>query len=236
MTGGELYTFLKSLNGDAPIDDTLASTLIGIAKTIFQGERDWMVLRKTDTSLSFTSNSTWQTAYSLANITDFSRFYGKTPIKVFDGTNGIEYYTQVPWSQRLAYKDEPNTFVYDEANKRVYFNGTNSMGGTIYLDYIKTTPAISLLSTVDIETAGLFPFPGDYHPVLAFYAVGIHKGAIDYDEINRQMLPSNQATLIALKNAAEKWDTQKQVSEVENTDPYRGAAGSFTPNRVNMSS
>ncbi len=238
MNGVSLTNLITSVNGGSPIDDTLVAVLVGIAKGIFEGERDWMVLRNTNTSISFSSGSTWQTPYVLTGITDFSRFYGDFPVKVFDGNNRTEYYRQVPWNQRLAYKDVSNTFVYNEATKTMYFNGVNSMSGTVYLDYIMNPGEIDMESdTGDFESAGTFPFPKRVHPILAFYVVGVSKGAIDYDEINRAMLPTNQATLVAIKTMAEKWDTKKQLSEVENTDPYRRPDGvGFTPNKINIDS
>ena len=48
---------------------------------------------------------------------------------------------------------------------------------------------------LDQMTAFETEFPDRFIPLLAYYAVGIHKGAVDYDSINRQMLPSNQKTL-----------------------------------------
>lgn len=234
MTGTALATLITSVNGGDPIDDDLMSSLVEIGKTVLFGERDWMTLRKTDSSLSFSASSTWETAYSLNGITDFSRFYGDCPIRIFDGVNCVERYRQVPWDQRLEYKDVNNTFVYDEANNRIYFNGTGAMAGTIYINYIKNTTTISLSSSTDIKTAGTFPFPAEFHPILAFYAVGMSKGAIDYDDINKSMLPTNQAILVSIKNALEKWDTKKQLAEVENTDPYRAVGDGFMANHINM--
>jgi hypothetical protein len=60
-----------------------------------------------------------------------NRFYGDFPIRLFDGNNRIEYYRQVPFEERLAFKDVPNTFVYDEANKTLYLNGSINFAGTL---------------------------------------------------------------------------------------------------------
>ena len=155
-------------------------------------------------------------------------------MKVFDGNNQVEYYRQVPWEKRLHYKDTNNTFVYDEANNRIYFNGVHTLGGTVYLEYIKDTPEIDLTAVTDLKTNGSFPFPSRYHDILAFYAVGISKGAIDYDEINKQMLPANQATLVSLKSAMVRWDSEKQTTEVAMTDPYRGGSNDFRSGHINI--
>lgn len=231
-----LTNLCTSINGDSAIEPTLLTSLVNIGKVILEGERDWMVLRKTNTALSISSSSSnqWNTSISIANITDFLRFYGDYPIKIFDGNTGIEEYRQVPFSKRLEYKDTPNTFVHDIAGKKIYLNGNVNISGTLYINYIMNTADIDMASAVDMETSGVFPFPSRFHPILAFYAVGTSKAAIDYDSINREMLPGNQATLMALHGAMTSYDTQLQLAEQMQTDP----SGNDIPGRrfgmVNM--
>lgn len=214
-TGVQLSTFINGLNLDADIDPTLLEVLVGTAQATLEEERDWKVLKKTNTSLSATTASTWQTEYSLSGITDFSRFYGDFPIRVFDGDNRIEYFHQVPWDRRLEFKDINNTFVHDANSGKIYLNGSLSFSGTVYLNYVATLPEIDLSSESAIWTV----FPKRFRAVLGFYAIGIYKGAVDYDSINRQMLPENRATLQALKNAMEKWDNELQLNELALNDP-----------------
>lgn len=57
----------------------------------------------------------------------------EVPIKVFDGTNGIRTFRHVPWHQRLDYRNTPGTFVYDEASKTLYLNGTVQFAGALCL-------------------------------------------------------------------------------------------------------
>lgn len=216
MTSGtDLTTFITGLNGDATIDTTLLSSLVDTARTVLEEERPWMVLRKTDSSKSVTTASTWQTAVDLSTITDFSRFYGDGIIRLFDGNNRIQEYFQVPFDRRLEYKDVSNTFVYDANAKSLYLNGTVPFSGTLYIPYVSTSTAVDLASDSAVWTA----FPSRFLPVLGFYAVGIYKGGIDYDTINKLMLPTNAAALQALKNAMETWDNELQLSELANNDP-----------------
>jgi len=214
-TGAQLYTFITGLNAEATVDPTLADVLVGTGQTVIEGERDWKVLKKTNFSLSVTPSSTWQTAISLSSITDFSRFYGDFPIRLFDGGERIEYYRQVPWDRRLEYKDVPNTFVYDANAGNIYLNGLVAFSGTLYVNYIASLTGIDLTSTSAVWS----PFPPRFLPVLGYYAVGIYKGAVDYDSINRQMLPSNGAAMEALKNAMVAWDDQLQLNELSYNDP-----------------
>src|SRR5690349_11510264 len=117
MTGTELSAFCEELNGGASIGDTLLFQFINLAKAMVEQLRPWVLLRNTDTSITVTPANTWQTVIDLSGIARFSRFYGETPVKLFDGTNRIVYYRQMPFDRRLEYKDVPNTFAYDEGSQ-----------------------------------------------------------------------------------------------------------------------
>lgn len=232
-TGAQLKTFIVSLNADANIDDTLLDVLVDNAKAVLEEERPWMTLRKTDTSKTVTTGNTWQTAIDLSTITDFSRFYVNDDgvvIKLFDGNNQIQYYYLKSFDQRLEYKDVSNTCVYDENAKILYLNGTVPYAGTLYIPYVSTSTAVDLTSTSAVWTT----FPSRFLPILGYYAIGIYKGAIDYDSINRQMLPENRATFIALKEAMSKWDNEKQLASIQSNDPSDRYGSGHRNGAINM--
>ena len=223
-TGAELSTFITSLNAEAAIDATLLDVLVNTARAIIEEERPWMVLRKTNSSKSVTTSSTWQTAIDLSTITDFSRLLVNgdgIAVKLFDGGDRIEYYKLKSFDQRLEYKDVSFTCVYDENSKTLYLNGSIPFSGTLYIPYLATSTAVDLTSASAVWAL----FPARFLPVLGFYAVGIFKGAVDYDSINKQMLPENRATLNALKNAMEKWDNEKQLAAIQSNDPSEYPGG-----------
>lgn len=214
-SGVALTTFITGLNGGASVDATLLDVLVSNAKTILEGERAWSVLRKVDTSKSITTANTWQTAIDLSSITDFSEFYGDTPIVLFDGSQTRAYYRMVPWERRLEYKDVSDTAVYDANSKTLYINGNQSFSGTLYIYYKSTSTEIDLTSNSEIWTL----FPQRFVPLIGFYAIGIHKGAVDYDDVVKNMLPGNQAVLAALKSAMVSWDDALQSAGLEWNDP-----------------
>jgi hypothetical protein len=157
--------------------------------------RPWMILRDTDVSKSaVAATNGWQTAIDLSTITRFSRFYGDDPVKNFDGNNHIDYYRQIPWHKRLQYREAAFTFAFNEGAKALYLNGTVNPG-TLWIDYIKDSP--------DIAADATWPFPSWSHPLLGFFAVGIHKGGIDYDDVNARMSADNRATAAAIRSCIE---------------------------------
>ena len=229
MTGIELNTFIVGLNGESPIDIVLLSDLVETARLVLEEERDWMVLRKTDASLTVQTSSTWQTAIDLSTITDFSKFYGEQPIRLFDGNNQIQYYIQRPFDRRLEYKDASNTFIYDENSKTLYLNGKVPFSGSLYINYMADSGVIDLESA----TAVWSEFKAGFVRLIGYYAIGIFKGAVDYDSINKQMLPTNAAALQALKNALINWDNSKQETSLIYNDPTEYYGGGFRNGAIN---
>jgi hypothetical protein len=230
MTGPELATFCEEINGGASIGDTLLFQFINIARAMTEQRRPWMILRKTDTSKSVTTASTWQTAISLATITTFSRFYGERPVKIFDGLQTSFEYRQVPFSDRLSYIVAPDTFVYDEGNTNLYLNGTPPFAGTLYIDYVKDSGDI----TNDDNSSWVFPSWS--HALLGFMAVGIYKGGVDFDDVNARMSPENRAQAEQIVKMLESWDNEKQLSAQSQTDPYSPYSDGYRPNAINLGS
>lgn len=229
--GTELETLVTSLNGGASIELTLLDVLVSTAKTIIEEERPWMVLRKTDTSKTVTTANLWTTAIDLSTITDFSRFYVNQDgvvIKLFDGNNNIEYYTLKSYDQRLEYKDVSHTCVFDENTKTLYLNGVVPFSGTLYIPYMSTSTEIDLTSTSAVWTL----FPSRFLPVLAYYAIGIHMGGVDYDSITERQAPAQFAIMQALKNAMVSWDSEKQLASIQANDPT-DMFGSFRSGAIN---
>lgn len=230
MTGTELETFCGEVNGGDSIGSTLLFQLINIVRAMVEQRRPWMLLRKTDPSKTVTTGNTWQTAIDLSTITDFNRFLDATdaPIKLFDGNNRIERYRQVPWEQRLTYKDVPNTFVYDEANQDLYLNGTVAFAGTLYIDYLRDSGDITS------DDASTWAFPSWSHGLLGFMAVAMNKGGIDFDDIHARMAPDNRAMAQSILTQLENLDNEKQLSAAQNIDPYGPQWGGHRSGAINM--
>jgi hypothetical protein len=229
MTGSQLATLAEELNGGASIGSTLLFQLINIAKALIEQERPWMRLRYTDTSKTVAaSTNAWQTAIDLSTIARFNRFYGDSPIKLFDGSTKIEHYTEVPLNMRLQHRESPNTFVYDDAADDLYLNGGVSFAGTLYIDHIKDSPEI------EDDDSSTWVFPSWSHSILAFMAVSMHKGGVDYDEVNARQLVQNSSDAMRIYRMLEKWDDEKQLAAQQNLDPSQHYTDGFRPGAINI--
>jgi hypothetical protein len=228
MTGNELETFATEVNGGASIGSTFLFQLFNICKALVEQRRPWMVLRGTDTSKTVATSNTWQTAIDLSTITRFNRFYGEYPVRLFDGNNRIERFRQVPFEERLLHKDISNTFCYDEANKTLYLNGVITLAGTLYINHIKDSADVP-----DTDTTA-WSFPSWSHPLLGLMAVGMHKGGVDYDDINARMSPENQAVAAGIVSMLEKWDNEKQLAARSQYDPTDNYQEGFRPGAINI--
>lgn len=231
MTGEEFSTFCAGLNGGHTIDATLLFQFGNIGRGILEEEREWVVLRKTNTALSVTasSGSAWNTAIAMTTtITDFRNFYGDAPIKIWNGVNYEEYH-RVPFEDRLLYKDSNNTFCFDDNSGNLYLNGIVTMSGSLYICYESDSGDFT------VDSPNIWSkFPTKYHPILGFYAVGIYKGAVDWDDIVKLQLPGNAAALGALKDALISWDDKKQLQNTENIDYANRGDYGFRANAISM--
>lgn len=234
MTGEQLKDFCTEVNGGATIGRTLLFQFLNLSKAMVEQLRPWMILRYIDTSktVSASSSSAWATAIDLSAIARFNRFLESTeasPIQLFDGSNRIEDYWPEPFNRRLYVKDFANRFVYDEANKNLYLNGSIPFSGTLYIHHLKDS------ADLDIGSANTaWPFPTWSHPLLGFMAVAMHKGGVDYDDINARMSPENRGQAELIIKRLESWDNEKQLSEISSHDPTLPHDEGFRSGAINI--
>jgi hypothetical protein len=112
-------------------------------------------------------------------------------------------------------------------NKLLYLNGTVPHAGTLYIRYMR--------STTDFTTNSdpIWVFPTWSHMLLALFTVGIHKGGVDYDDINARMAPDNRALAELTVKQSENWDNELQLIEQEGYEPYERSDG-WRPDHVNL--
>jgi len=197
VSGEEVKDYFEVLVSDS-MDETATFLLMQNEQEKLEMERDWMVLRKKDTSLSVTPSDTYTTARNLP--TDFI-----SPRKVV--VNGLPL-TEINADDQEEYKNISGYYFIDYSDMTLHLTGVYGETATIYLFYKKT------LGTVDAET--IFPWFGKTGLVIAYRMAQHHKGGIDGDEVNFQMTPEQNRQYKEMLNSMIQWDTKLQLKAMGN--------------------
>ena len=65
------------------------------------------------------------------------------------------------------------------------------------------------------------------------FTVGIHKGGVDYDDINARMAADNRALAELTIKQLENWDNELQLNEQKGYEPYESSDG-WRPDHINL--
>lgn len=201
MTSEELKTFFENIIDDT-WDTDATYLLMQSEQEKLENERDWMVLRNLDTSITVTASDDWTTAKTLPTNFVSAR-------KVYVGSEQNDPYIQISMDQALQYKNQTGYYYIDYAQMKIHFTGVHSQTYTVYLYYKKSMGNI----TAGTET---FPWPGNRATVIGFRMAQHHKGGIDGDEVNFQMTPEQARQYKETHNALIQWDTNLQLKALGN--------------------
>lgn len=189
MTGAEIVAMFEGMVDDS-IDSTLAYQLLNNAKNKVEGEREWEMLKKLDTSASAASSP-------ITLPSDWNR-----TISIFVGTT--EFF-QIPFEQQKQFSGSGRHWYLDLKNSRYYFTGSPS--GTVNHFYIYQT---------DDVTAGTAPvWPARFHPLLALEMAELFF-SIDQGERNFTWDDKFLVQKTLLKNAMVDWDVKLGKRAIEN--------------------
>lgn len=206
MNGQEIKDFAESIL-DESIEETLFLTILNTLKDRREEMREWMFLRKLDTTKSAIT-----TAQSLP--VDF-----RSDRKIVVGTT--EY---LPTSFEEQHLTHSQRYFIDFANSTFTLKGNPS--GTVYFYYNKTTPELTL-STSPV-------WPERFHKLLAFDIAGYIMNGQDADDLFSKMSPENKGQAIALDNAMAYWDSKLQMKAQGDRIGIEGQGNSDDDNLGNM--
>lgn len=211
MDGSELYTLCTNLLGGNALDEELFYQLINMQKNMREMSRDWMKLRKIDTSITFTSSDTYLSGKTLP--ARFLRTYG-----FYDQYGNLAGPFIVTSSgSKVPLKPLKLAEMYDNRNVEGYYcidvaNGTivrtGSTAGTLQLPYLQGSADIA-----EGVAWGLPPSDG-YGAILAYDVAVEQKGGIDWDTINASQVPFNQRKINQLEANLATWDARLQQAEL----------------------
>ena len=228
MTGQQLIDLVTSiLGGEAP-DDTYILALLNLSKTQYENKRAWKVLVSRDITKTVNGSNTYTTPFALPD--NFKRYLGESSLTqgrliLFDGSNNVQYLTEIPYELILDYKDIFGYFAVDYANQQFYITGIVPGTFTIYQYYIKKTAQIAVGTSWT-------NFDSDFHPILAFDTAARWRLGTDYDDVNARNADDNMRMANNLYEAMASWDAEMAISAINNLDypnvngaDYRGISG-----------
>lgn len=209
MTGDQLYTLSTGLLGGNQMDEDIFYSLLNSVKDLREMNRDWMVLRAIDSSITFSGSDTYISTKTLPD--RFLRTYtfynqkGELAGPFIIDSNGSKVELKpIKFAERYDYRNTEGYYYIDVKNNKI--GRTGATAGTLYLPYLQGTQDISPTST--------WEFPSYAHPLLVFDVVIQQKGGIDWDRINASQIPYNQNTLKQLESSLDMWDARLQQAEL----------------------
>lgn len=204
MTVEEVLDLFVTIVDDDEISEPQGLILMNNAQMQIEDMRDWVILRSKDKTITHLSTDTWQTSHSLP-----TNFKKPRLNKVFvQFSNGhVQPINEISFDELEAEKDTFGKFAIDYANKLIYFTGSYDDDVTLIMNYVKRATQIT-------ATTDTIIWPGTYGSVLAFQMAKVYTGAIDGDDVNFKMSPSQTAEYMGLLNGLKQWDGALQISEM----------------------
>ena len=200
MTGQELYTLFTSFMDDEVVSEPFFYQLLEMVKNNFEMERPWMKLRTLKSDYSFLSSDDYENLQDLPD--NFLMTYGDSPLKLISGSDILQL-REIPIEQRDEQRDIPGLFYINHFTNQLGIMGGLSKGysGTLY--YIANSP--------EITESTEWIFPKMAHPLLVVKALILHRGEIDFDEINARMARNGFGTAEQMEKSLTMWDAQLQT-------------------------
>lgn len=159
------------LVGDT-LDTTAEEDLLNEVKDELEADDDWVILKAIDTSQTAAVADDYLTMKTLpADYGEVSQ-HG-----IYVGNDQLPY-LQVPFEDRMRFKDVTHRFYIDEGNGQYALCGKVSQAGTIQFPYKKSSRALTVSGN---ET---WVFPARFHKILP-YLMAIKYFAIDQGDKSR---------------------------------------------------
>lgn len=211
MTPQELYDLTTELLGGNAMSTTVWEQFVNMARITREGKRDWQILKKKNTSLSWLTSDGVTVTKSLAAITDFLRPIKQTakshPIILLNSSGKkAGYADEILLENQYDYADVPGYFFIDYGAGTLSFTAPAPSTQTAALFYIRNSGDLSL------DTVTPWVFPAAYHPLLAFDVAMNQKGGVDYDDINARMVSYLGVTVQGLEHSMLMWDEKIKLS------------------------
>lgn len=204
MTRDELYTFTTSLTAGVAIDSDLFDTLLDVAQMQVEDMRPWVKLRAEDTSLTVSPGNTYTTSKALP--ADWKEWYDESSIELVDANNNPMPLLEIPYKDRLMYRNSSGKYTVDYANNVVYILGPITQSYTLKQNYIEVPTLVSSAASAT------WVFPERFHKILALMVAIFWKHGVDYDIINNLQADNQAVQVRAILDLMTRWDSNLQAN------------------------
>lgn len=236
LTWENIQTLVSAMLNGGSVDATLLTQYLSDSRTDIEQEREWNVLRKYDTSLSWLTTDTFQTAHPLP--AGFGRWVEENPIQVWNGDsiNPIVLpVTIIPYGQQLWSYSTEFTAAVDYSTMNIYFMGQAGQNWTVVLTYIQDNGDIVQQTTVNGVTTSYSwaAFPARFHKFLAFDVTARFRLGVSYDDLAARNADQNFKDAQRIKRSMEKWDANLTRSLIRDKDYLPFNEPMFVNHRIN---
>lgn len=202
MQGDEILDLFYTIVDDEELSSTVAYILMNAMEDQLEDERDWVVLRKRNASITHASSDTYLTAHDLP-----TRFKRERKIQIQYSNGNVATLNPVAYEDIDTFKNASGYYCVDYANGDIYLLGTYSESVTVIVHYIER--AVALADDVDSVW-------GSYGAVLAYRMAKNYSGAIDGDDVNFRMSENQEKEYRELLAAMHQWDGRLQMQAMGN--------------------
>jgi len=219
MTGAEIITKFKNIVDDVSVDDDFALELANDTKLIIEQDpgRNWDMLKKYDTTLTWATSDVYTTAHTLP-----IKFLRVVTIYI---AGRIHRWRAIPFEHRERYKDIQGYYYIDTLNNKILFTGKTGSSKVITICYLEATS--------DLTTSSSPTWPIDaHHGIIPYKMAEIYQGGIDADDIAGKMGVSNFRTYQLIFNRMKAWDNEIKMAALNDQSGRRVLDVSAVPDVV----
>lgn len=215
MTRDEMLSLTNSILSD-DIADEVFDALLDTTQEYIEGQRPWMILRKTDSSQVVLGGTSISTKYNLPS--SFDRWYEDFPVQLVNAAAPQSVYPlrEVPIARKFVEQFNPWKFFCDYSDNALYLCGAQIAGLTIFQFYIYTPPRIS--QKVGDTYPNEWVFPEKYHKIIPWLCAAFNKNGVDYDPLNAQQATEDEKIVLKMWDSMTKWDDELQNGSITGLD------------------
>lgn len=237
LTWENIQTMVSAMLNGQSIDSTLLTQYLSDSRMDIEEGRDWNVLRKYDTSLTWSPSDTFQTPHALP--TDFMRWVEENPIQVWDGNVSnptVLPITIIPYDEQLWSYSTQFTAAVDYVGMNLYFMGTADRTWTVILTYIKDNGDIvqQTISGGVTTTYSWGGFPARFHKYLPYDVTARFRLGVSYDDLAARNADQNFKDAQRVRRNMERWDANLTRSLLKNRDYLPQDYPVFVSRKINI--